>query len=116
VALVDQALSTKPLTAEIDAVTHALNREVVPVLRRVRAVLNERGSVAATVVGDGLNTLFVVTHPYSTLNVMAAVVDNVTGEDVFPPNVVVARDDESTLSVTFLVAPAVDGATVLVRS
>jgi hypothetical protein len=106
----DQTLSTKPIPADPEAIAWALNREVVPVLRRMR----ERQTLGVTL-GDGVETVFEVEHPFATLDVFVAVVDVATGQDVVAPDVVVERTDTETVTATFLVAPAVDGARVLVR-
>jgi hypothetical protein len=107
----DSTLSTKPIADDAEAIAWALNREVVPVLRRLR----ERQTLGTTV-GDGVATVFTVTHPFATLDVFVTVVDRATGEDMLPPDAVVARNGTGEVTVTFLVAPsAADGARVLVR-
>lgn len=114
--VVDQAISAKAIEPEQADIARALNREVVPVVKRLRAAVNERLNAAATAFGDGVSTVASVEHPFNTLDVLVAVVNVTTGEDMYPPDAVVARDSESEVIVTFLVAPPADGARILVRT
>jgi hypothetical protein len=105
----DAIISSKPITAEVDAIAEALNREVVPVVRRLRERVTK-----ATTVGDGVFAVFVVPHPFATLDVFVTVVEVATGADMVPPAAVAHRTGVNEVTVTFAAPPPVDGARVLV--
>ncbi len=115
-SVVDQAISTKAIEADVADVTRALNREVVPVVRRMRAAVNERLNAAAVNFGDGVSTVAAVDHAFNTLDVFVTVVDVATGEDMYPPAAVVSRDSTSQVLVTFAAPPAADGVRIMVRT
>lgn len=115
-SVVDQAISAKAIEPEADDIARALNREVVPVVKRLRAAVNERLNAAAVPFGDGVSTVATVEHPFNTLDVFVTVVDLATGQDMLPPDAVAVRDSASEVIVTYLVAPPADGTRILVRT
>ncbi len=116
-SVVDQAISTKAITPDPDAIADALNREVVPVVRRMRAAVNERLNAAATTFGDGVSAVADVEHPFATTDVMVVVYNLLNGLELTQPaDVTVQRTSSSVVRVTFAVAPAVDEARILVRT
>lgn len=113
--VIEQQLSQKPVAADPQTIADFLNRELVPVTRRIRAVLNARLDLAATTFGDGVATVYDIGHPFGTLDVMAAVYDLATGSDVVLA-APVQRLDADTLRVTCAAPPPVDGYRLLVRA
>lgn len=114
---IEQQLSTKPIPAEPQVIADALNREIVPVLRRVRAYLNQLVVPAPTFAqtfGDGVATVFDITHDLGTKDVFVAVYDPITGQDA-TMSAPVLRVDVNTVRLTFSVAPSTDRRRVLVR-
>jgi hypothetical protein len=110
VPLVDQQVGSKAL--EPGTVLDALNREVVPVVRRLRALVNAQLTSAAVTIGDGLATVFAVENPFGTRDVVVAVYDTGTYLDV---PATVERTTADLLTITFGVAPAADAVRVLIR-
>jgi hypothetical protein len=115
-AVVDQAISTKAIEPEVQDVTRALNREVVPVVRRLRAAVNERLNAAATTFGDGVSLVADVEHPFNTTDVFVSVYNIATGMEVYYPTVFYERTSASNVRVTFAFAPSADNARILVRT
>lgn len=117
-SVVDQQLSTKPIPAEPQVIADALNREIVPVLRRVRAFLNQLvlpTPVFAQTFGDGVAMVFDITHGLGTRDISVTVFDPVTGQDA-TMSAPVQRLDDNTVRLTFSFAPSLDRRRVLVRA
>lgn len=113
-AVVDQDVSAKPIIAE--TVLDALNREVVPVLRRVRAGVNKFVPAYAETVGDGLSTSFSVAHNLDSEDVFVELRNVATGELVVDKSLyTITVDDANTVIVNTPVAPAASNLRVLVR-
>lgn len=77
----------------------------------VQAIIGAYGAVAN--VGDGLNTVFDVTHNLGTRDVIVQVYDNATYETVY---VDVARYNVNAISLTFATAPASNAYRVLIQA
>jgi hypothetical protein len=120
VAIVDQVIGNKALTAENQLET--LNREVIPVIRRLREAVNGRaGGYYAETFGDGVATSFTISHGLGTKDVLVQVYTVSSGIDateLFYPtaggSIVRDGDDTVTLTIAFGV-PAVDELRVVVR-
>lgn len=115
-AAVDQAISNKPIPYDVTEAAIALNREIVPVLKAVRAVVNAELRSACTTVGDGVAAAFLITHTLATADVMVQLKDLLTGEiyDGSDGYTIVVSSD----SQVAVLAPApvpVDGLRVSIR-
>jgi hypothetical protein len=101
----------------VQDVTRALNREVVPVVRRLRAAVNERLNAAATTFGDGVTAAVDVEHSFDTADVIVAVYNIATGVEYYPPfDVQIQRLSTSVVQLVFAVPPAANNARILVRT
>lgn len=118
-SVVDQQLSTKPIPAEPETIATALNREIVPVLRRIRAYLNQlvipapANTMFAQTFGDGVATVFDIAHPFGTNDVMVSVYDPATGQDA-AMSAPVQRLGGITVRLTFGAPPSPNRRRVLV--
>ena len=65
-----------------------------------------------TTIGDGINTTFLINHNFDTKDVDVTVFDNNTGETVFAES---TRTSVNTITLDFVVAPAIDQFRVIVR-
>ena len=111
-AIVEQNIGSKPLTME--TLLTALNREAMPVLRRLREAVNARlGGYYADTIGDGAATSYTITHGLSSRDVVVQVYDAATYADVTPSSVV--RTTPNAVTVTFGAPPAADSRRVVVR-
>lgn len=111
-AAVDQGIGSKALTEQ--TVLVVLNRELVPLVRRLRAVVNERLDASVATIGDGVSLSYAIEHGLGTRDVFVTVYDLVSYLDVVPASV--TRTDEDTVTVTFAAPPAVDFYRVLIRT
>jgi hypothetical protein len=111
---VDQAISNKPIASEAESIAWALNKEVVPVVRRIRAIVNATSTATSATVGDGVTLVFDVAHALATADVFVAAYDVATGTTkVEGTDVVTRRLDTATVRLTYAVAPVSDR--VLIR-
>ena len=112
---VDQAISNKAIASEVESIAWALNKEVVPVVRRIRAIVNATSTATAATVGDGFTMVFDVPHTLGTADVFVTVYEISTGVDRYPGiEYSVRRLSTATVRITYLIgAPTSDR--VLIR-
>jgi hypothetical protein len=111
---VDQALGSKALPPDAGRIAETLNRETLPVLRKLRAYIN--GSSYSAAFGDGVATSFTFTHGLGTRLLVIMVYDSATFEVLDITGLTVTLTDEDTLDVSgFGAPPAADELTLVVK-
>lgn len=113
-AAAERDVSAKPVTAE--STLDLLNRELVPVVRAMRTVINRELRAESTTVGDGIASVFTVTHALGTTDVFVQLKDALTFEvyDRSDGYAVMVLDD-ATVQVTAPAPEPVDGLRVSIR-
>lgn len=111
-ATVERNISAKEVRD--DTVVDTLNKELVPVVRAIRSVVNTELRSTTAVIGDGVSLVHDVVHPLRTLDVFVAAYSIATGIDRVPgTDYAVERLDSATVRLTYVVAPVSDQ--VLIR-
>ena len=111
---VEQQVSSKAIEPKEEAIAWALNREIVPVVRAIRALVNSTSAATPETVGDGVTLVFDVSHDLATTDVFVTAYDVATGTTrIEGTDVVSRRLDDSTVRLTYAVAPTSDR--VLIR-
>lgn len=112
-ALVDRDISAKPVVDE--TVLDVLNREIVPVSRMMRAAINRFMTAYSTSVGDGVATLFTVTHGLGTTDVFVQLKDVSSGVVIDPSTYTITVVDVDTVTVLAPAPPAANDLRISVR-
>lgn len=102
VSAIDQAIGSKALPPDAAKIAEMLNREGLPVLRRLRALANRR---ATDDFGDGISTAFAFDHGFGTDDVTWSVRDNATGAMQDATTIASVTSLAGVLTVTMLAPP-----------
>jgi hypothetical protein len=70
----------------------------------------------AQTVGDGVTTVFAITHNLGTLDTMSQAYNPITGANILPTAYTAVHTSANVTTVTFLVAPAAGAARVIIDS
>lgn len=113
-AAVDQAIGSKALPPDAVKIAETLNREALPLLRKLRAYVN--GSSYSAAFGDGVATAFTFTHGLGTRSLDIMVYDSTTFAVLDITGLTVVLTDVDTLGMSgFGAPPAADALTIVVK-
>lgn len=106
---VDQRLDEKAVDEK--TLLHWLNRQLRPVVMRLREVVNGLGAAGySTTIGDGVTTVFVLAHGLGSQQLVFSFRDVATQTFQTASTIAcTAGSEEDSITLTFGVAPAATG-------